>query len=772
MSFLPLFSEPRIFAYLWLLLIVQVISPNVVEIWEALITFLMFPLLVTISWMANKGKLGFLALEKKSEEETGLLAAPAYNEPTNNMRKSQHPRINHAPTTVGVTNRRASQLSNRRNSQLSAGRAPTEVEAAPKEARDASCGEEDQKSPAGSMNGKDILDPKTNEAFIAPNGVITFRSDSIEVNTSETDCTGQDGYTLSVEILRCNGSEGEVSCKLETEGLSAVPGKDFEPKVEKVIFQPGIDKAKVQVQILQQRLSEPDDVLQLVLSEAEGGAIFNPHDDGGREMSLLTITIKNSSEPPLGERIIDPDNFARGLEEWKEQILSSWRLEEPEAEDGEEPARLGPSDYVFFVLGLPFKLFFGVMCPPACWAGGFLLFVVALAWVAVVTALISDLASLFGCCAGLPDATTAITIVAMGTSLPDTFASMASASKDDTADSSIVNVTGSNSVNVYLGIGIPWLAAAIYWTNGPLDAWRARYRDIPETLAKYPSGAFVVKAGALGFSVLLFNCVGIICLVILRVRRLALGGELGGPKRPAWACSITLVVLWSIYIASSIWRNASTDAEVMIYPLAVLAVLAVIGGLAFELSGKGRYDPSAEEARKSQQEPAKDFDSHMVVNVEDTGKNVDEGLEPKKIGASEDMIVSNLQEAPMGETAAIGAGEDAMEPAPEPVGTPPSPEAPPDLPAAKEEAPPDVPAAQEEEPPKAEEGEKKKTKGPKKSTTDAASKKAAAKKKSEVVKEPKKSKVESPEPSKEAPAALPAEPPAVPPDLPEPPAAV
>ncbi|CAE7515423.1 Slc8a3, partial [Symbiodinium sp. CCMP2456] len=76
---------------------------------------------------------------------------------------------------------------------------------------------------------------------------------------------------------------------------------------------------------------------------------------------------------------------------------------------------------------------------------------------------------------GMPDATTAITIVAMGTSLPDTFASMASASKDDTADSSIVNVTGSNSVNVYLGIGIPWLAAALYWTNGPVDAWRLRY---------------------------------------------------------------------------------------------------------------------------------------------------------------------------------------------------------------------------------------------------------------------------------------------------------
>ena len=35
---------------------------------------------------------------------------------------------------------------------------------------------------------------------------------------------------------------------------------------------------------------------------------------------------------------------------------------------------------------------------------------------------------------------------------------------DDTADNSIGNVTGSNSVNVFLGLGLPWLIAAIYWT--------------------------------------------------------------------------------------------------------------------------------------------------------------------------------------------------------------------------------------------------------------------------------------------------------------------
>ena len=51
----------------------------------------------------------------------------------------------------------------------------------------------------------------------------------------------------------------------------------------------------------------------------------------------------------------------------------------------------------------------------------------------------------------------------MGTSLPDTFASKIAAENEKTADNAIGNVTGSNSVNVFLGLGLPWVLAAIYW---------------------------------------------------------------------------------------------------------------------------------------------------------------------------------------------------------------------------------------------------------------------------------------------------------------------
>ena len=43
-----------VFAYIWLYLVVEVITPNVVEIWEAIVTFLFFPLIVLLAFAADK----------------------------------------------------------------------------------------------------------------------------------------------------------------------------------------------------------------------------------------------------------------------------------------------------------------------------------------------------------------------------------------------------------------------------------------------------------------------------------------------------------------------------------------------------------------------------------------------------------------------------------------------------------------------------------------------------------------------------------------------
>merc|ERR1711881_84459 len=111
---------------------------------------------------------------------------------------------------------------------------------------------------------------------------------------------------------------------------------------------------------------------------------------------------------------------------------------------------------------------------------------------------------------GVPDAITAITFVALGTSLPDTFASKAAAVMDEYADASIGNVTGSNSVNVFLGLGLPWAIGAIYWVvSGSNPEWRERY---PEESTLYPDGIFVVPAGTLSFNVMVFTVLACVCM--------------------------------------------------------------------------------------------------------------------------------------------------------------------------------------------------------------------------------------------------------------------
>lgn len=70
MKIIPVFLNTAgwsVFAYLWLFIVLVVISPNEVTLWEAVITLLSFPVLVVTSYMAEKNF--FLKKSDKEEEE-------------------------------------------------------------------------------------------------------------------------------------------------------------------------------------------------------------------------------------------------------------------------------------------------------------------------------------------------------------------------------------------------------------------------------------------------------------------------------------------------------------------------------------------------------------------------------------------------------------------------------------------------------------------------------------------------------------------------------
>merc|ERR550537_2029179 len=167
-------------------------------------------------------------------------------------------------------------------------------------------------------------------------------------------------------------------------------------------------------------------------------------------------------------------------------------------------------DQVMHVCTFGWKVLFAIV-PPTCYGGGWVTFFVALAFVGLLTAFVADIAGIFGCLLGLQDSITAITFVALGTSLPDTFASKTAAVNDDSADASVGNVTGSNSVNVFLGLGLPWLMATIIHTAADYSPLIPAHAGNPKQ-QQLSSGSFGLVAGSLGFSVIVFCVCGILCL--------------------------------------------------------------------------------------------------------------------------------------------------------------------------------------------------------------------------------------------------------------------
>ena len=95
-------------------------------------------------------------------------------------------------------------------------------------------------------------------------------------------------------------------------------------------------------------------------------------------------------------------------------------------------------------------------------------------------------------------------------------------------------MTGSNSVNVFLGLGLAWLVASIY---------HAAKGD-----------TFEVAGGeSLGFSVVIFCVFAVLCIIVMMVRRYMpqVKGELGGPLIYKIITASFFVLLWVVYIILS-----------------------------------------------------------------------------------------------------------------------------------------------------------------------------------------------------------------------------
>jgi len=329
-----------------------------------------------------------------------------------------------------------------------------------------------------------------------------------------------------VAVLRQNGADGEISIKWRTIDKQAVNNRDYIGGEDVVHFKHGETNQLIKIPIIDDMEFEKDENFEIELFEPEGGAKI-----GKINRTAVTITNDDEFNSVLNRMLLmtnaNVDSMKVHHETWAQQLKDAMNV------NGGDVENASTGDYIMHFLTFGFKIIFALI-PPAGMGGGWPCFFVSLGMIGLLTAIVGDLAGIFGCLVGLKDSVTAITFVALGTSLPDTFASKAAATAERTADNAIGNVTGSNSVNVFLGLGLPWMIASFYW-------WSKGEK-------------FIVEDPALGFSVLLYSITAIlaICLLMLR-RKLSLFGqaELGGAVGPKYVSGAILVLLWFTYVLMS-----------------------------------------------------------------------------------------------------------------------------------------------------------------------------------------------------------------------------
>ncbi|XP_040594136.1 sodium/calcium exchanger 1 isoform X6 [Mesocricetus auratus] len=375
---------------------------------------------------------------------------------------------------------------------------------------------------------------------------------------------------MEVKVLRTSGARGNVIVPYKTiEGTARGGGEDFEDTCGELEFQNDEIVKIITIRIFDREEYEKDCSFSLVLEEPKwirrgmkalllnelgGFTLTDEYDDKqpltskeeeerriaemGRpilgEHTKLEVIIEESYEfKSTVDKLIKKTNLALvvGTNSWREQFIEAITVSAGEDDDDDECGEEKlPScfDYVMHFLTVFWKVLFAFVPPTEYW-NGWACFIVSILMIGLLTAFIGDLASHFGCTIGLKDSVTAVVFVALGTSVPDTFASKVAATQDQYADASIGNVTGSNAVNVFLGIGVAWSIAAIYHAaNGE---------------------QFRVSPGTLAFSVTLFTIFAFINVgVLLYRRRPEIGGELGGPRTAKLLTSSLFVLLWLLYI--------------------------------------------------------------------------------------------------------------------------------------------------------------------------------------------------------------------------------
>ncbi|ODM88768.1 Sodium/calcium exchanger 1 [Orchesella cincta] len=445
-----------LFAYLWMLVILNLISPNVVETWEAALTFLFFPLLVLIAWWADRGwkcgkrtptvadqqiELGMengspggecesmLDKQKKLFTAEGDVDKEALIEFYKELRKFPH--LNDTDAAILAATKQTANLI----------------------------------PDCGIVLVLYVIFPEA-EKYIQYYPT-NFVYDTINQSPDVPDIGDVPQITDQASqksIVEFHAASYAVPVRIRVESFdgTAKAGSDYVQINEQIVFGPYAKERELTVKIIDDNQWEPDEEFFLRLSIIDDG--YDRRDVVLGRLPIMEIIILNDDEPGvLSFR-------KRGLLVKESCQFACIDVERTNGADGD--------------ISVNYRTIDGSAKSPNDYQGseGTLVFKHGETLRTIEIPIVDDLKPERDECFEIELANPeggaklgritkmaitisnddAITFVALGTSLPDLFASKAAATSEKYADNAVGNVTGSNSVNVFLGLGLPWLMAAIF----------------------------------------------------------------------------------------------------------------------------------------------------------------------------------------------------------------------------------------------------------------------------------------------------------------------
>ncbi|PIO69550.1 Calx-beta domain protein [Teladorsagia circumcincta] len=221
------------------------------------------------------------------------------------------------------------------------------------------------------------------------------------------------------EVIRTRGARGEVSIPYKTVDGLAKAGADYEHQEGMLRFEDEQIKAEIRVPIVNDDEYEKSEEFFIELGEPVWHREIEDGDEGleGRpvlSLSRCKVVITEDKEfKNFVDRMLTNANTSImvGTSSWKQQFNEAITIEE------DDDGKITLKEKIMHYVSLPWKLLFALI-PPTDYYNGWLCFFFAIVMIGLLTAVIGDLASHFGCTVGMKDAVTAISLVAMGTSVP------------------------------------------------------------------------------------------------------------------------------------------------------------------------------------------------------------------------------------------------------------------------------------------------------------------------------------------------------------------